>query len=231
MSLTNDISIGGYDNYTPFLDAYTGSNENFGGENFLSDFLTEEEWLRNTDEGRKELVRRLRLEKLSDAAIEERGLLRDTSQPPYESALYYFDNFRDILPHCLRYSARSLNQKAWRGFNKGSEPYRKYFDSFIDPYFYTLTLDDLTVSKKIRRRIDKEKIKRPDLDLHDVFQIYLNASLLKAIVRDNLTHGAAIIKIEASTPGCKHLSSSLARGSRENGIVSSLETSRSEAIR
>lgn len=142
-----------------------------------------------------------RLELLADAAAYECEMQNDPHLLPGNAALQYFDNFPTVPPESIRVWTKLLDRKAWRGFNKGTRPYQRYFDQFLDPYLYTLDLADLNISKKLQRRIDRARAKRLDLDLDAPLQIYLNADLLKALVLDNLDHGAAWLKLEGNTTG------------------------------
>ncbi len=137
-----------------------------------------------------------RLEKLSDAAEKERECFGDPHLAPGVGALHYFDNFSDVLPECLRRWDKLLDRKAFR--NRGI--YEPRWNQFFDPYFYSLDLADLNISKKVQRRIDRARAQRPDLDLNNPLQIKLNAELLKGLVLDNLDHGACWIKLEGTVP-------------------------------
>ncbi len=162
-----------------------------------------EEWLLNTEAGRKQKAKEDRAEKIRDAGIHERFLYDDESfdsapNPSLAKSQNYFDNFPDVLPKAIRIWRRGLNRKAWRKFNKGEKEWRRNFDLFTDAYLYKLRLSDLDISKSAAKKIAKAKLKRPDLDLDDPLQIKLNAALLKLILLDNLKFGACWVKLEAN---------------------------------
>lgn len=136
-----------------------------------------------------------RLMRLSDAAEKERECFGDPHLSPWDAAREYFAEYADVLPECLRRWDKLLDRKAWR--NRGT--YESRWDQLLDPFFYSLELDDFRMSDEFRVQLDAAKAERPDLDLNDPVQIRLNSGLLKALVLDNLDHGACWIKLEGNT--------------------------------
>ncbi len=133
--------------------------------------------------------------KAADAYLPQ--LITDWELDPESAAYVYHEVHPTVPPYPVRYWKNDCRTESWGGFNKGTRPYERYFDQIVDPYFYSLHLSDLPIPAAIQKMIDWESIFRP-VDLYDPWQIYRNATILKALLRYHLPKGALIAKIETN---------------------------------